>query len=232
MAADCIAHRGDSLKHPGNSLAAMRSAWESGADVAEVDMQLLKDGALVLFHDTEIGNVAVRNLDRQQLQALVPTHQVPTLEEALLATVSGKALLIDLKDESTVFLDRVIKQVQASTISGSRVMMQSTSLEALKYVRTKAPQGMELFYVSNLKTNGASPDPNALAASLKQASLQGITAQGRQFVDAAFVKAFHLQGLKYYVWTINEPDRMQHYVGLGVDGVITDDPVGFRKLGR
>jgi glycerophosphoryl diester phosphodiesterase len=54
-----IAHRGDWLEsdHPGpqNSIAAVLSALEAGADGAEVDARLSADGTVVLHHDAEIG---------------------------------------------------------------------------------------------------------------------------------------------------------------------------------
>ena len=54
-----IAHRGDWLEgdHPGaqNSVRAVLSALDAGADGAEVDARLSADGTVVLHHDAEIG---------------------------------------------------------------------------------------------------------------------------------------------------------------------------------
>jgi glycerophosphoryl diester phosphodiesterase len=54
-----IAHRGDWLEadhpEPQNSIAAVLSALEAGADGAEVDARLSADGTVVLHHDAEIG---------------------------------------------------------------------------------------------------------------------------------------------------------------------------------
>src|SRR5262245_65624278 len=48
---EIIAHRGASHDAPENTLAAVRLAWEQGADAVEVDVQLSKDGKLVVIHD-------------------------------------------------------------------------------------------------------------------------------------------------------------------------------------
>ena len=48
-----IAHRGASWYAPENSLAAIRLAWELGADGAECDIQLTKDHQIVLWHDDD-----------------------------------------------------------------------------------------------------------------------------------------------------------------------------------
>lgn len=50
------AHRGDWRNHPENSLAAIKSAVDMGADIVEVDIALTKDSVLVVSHD--------RTLDR------------------------------------------------------------------------------------------------------------------------------------------------------------------------
>jgi len=46
-----IAHRGASAVRPENTCAAISTAIELGADMVEIDVQLTKDGQLVVFHD-------------------------------------------------------------------------------------------------------------------------------------------------------------------------------------
>jgi glycerophosphoryl diester phosphodiesterase len=60
--------------------------------------------------------------------------------------------------------------------------------------------------------------------------IDGITAKGRKFVTREYVAEFQKRGLLYYVWTINEPDRILHYTHLGVDGIISDRPDRVRDL--
>src|SRR5256886_17013132 len=48
---EIIAHRGASHDAPENTLAAIRLAWQQQADAVEVDVQLSKDGKLVVIHD-------------------------------------------------------------------------------------------------------------------------------------------------------------------------------------
>ena len=230
QATECIAHRGDSIRHPDNTVEAIQSGWEMGADVVEVDVRMTREGVLVLFHDADLNKRPIADMTHKELDAATPKYRVPTMKEGLLAAVSDKALLLDLKDEREEFLKQVLEQAEDSTIPGSRVMLQSTSLKVLGFLRQHAPNGTELFYVTNLKTRGEPSVAGELANALAEVGLQGVTAQGRQFVNKAYVAAFHKKGLKYYVWTINPPDRIQHYVGIGVDGIISDDPAAFRKV--
>ena len=229
-AADCIAHRGDSIRRPDNSIAAIRSAWKAGADVVEVDVRMLKDGTLVLFHDADHVKESIKQFDHAAFNKRIGGKGVPTLKQGLMEVAAGKVLLLDLKEHSPEFLDRVLDEVAASTISGTRVELQATSFKGLKYLREKAPEGTPLYYVTSLKSGGKWTEAEALAKQLADMKLQGVTAKGRQMVDAEYVMAFRKRGLRYFVWTINDPARMKHYVELGVDGVITDDPVAFRKV--
>ena len=43
------AHRGDVLDAPENTIAAVESAIQKGADYAELDVQMLADGNLILM---------------------------------------------------------------------------------------------------------------------------------------------------------------------------------------
>ena len=49
-----FAHRGFSGKYPENTLLAFQKAIEAGADGAELDVQLTKDGEVVVIHDETI----------------------------------------------------------------------------------------------------------------------------------------------------------------------------------
>lgn len=118
-----VAHRGvHSLKGeeilPENSLPAIKKAISLGVDIVEVDLQLTKDGHLVLMHDSKVdrttngtGKVAeltlveVRSL-RLTLNGETTQHRVPTLQEAMNACKDK--ILINL-DHAEDYLDETIK---------------------------------------------------------------------------------------------------------------------------
>lgn len=63
-----IAHRGARSLAPENTMAAIKKAWEAGADGVEVDVGVSGDGVLLLMHDptlTRTTDVAARFPDRQ-----------------------------------------------------------------------------------------------------------------------------------------------------------------------
>ena len=49
-----IAHRGGPVYAPENTLSAFRNAIETGIDWLEMDVQMTKDGTLVVIHDESV----------------------------------------------------------------------------------------------------------------------------------------------------------------------------------
>ena len=70
-----VAHRGYSGVYPENTMLAFRKAVEAGSDEIELDVQLTKDGTLVVIHDEKVdrttdGTGAVRDLSFAELRKL------------------------------------------------------------------------------------------------------------------------------------------------------------------
>ena len=90
-------HRGASGYAPENTMAAFEKAVELGADGIEVDVQLTKDGELVVIHDETIDRVSdgsgwvkdytYAKLIKHNFNRTHPEYehaQIPTLEETLM----------------------------------------------------------------------------------------------------------------------------------------------------
>ena len=90
-----IAHRGFSSRYPENTMLAFERAIALGADGAEFDVQLTKDGVPVIFHDESLLRIAgedllIKDLTLEELRAFdlsyrfagqCPVQRIPTLEE-------------------------------------------------------------------------------------------------------------------------------------------------------
>src|SRR5689334_6804051 len=92
-----IAHRGEHLDHPENTLPAIDAAIALGVDYVTIDVRTTADGVLVLSHDPTVdrctdGHGAVAAMTLAQIQALdagirsgpeFAGTRIPTLDEAL-----------------------------------------------------------------------------------------------------------------------------------------------------
>ncbi|MCX4904307.1 glycerophosphodiester phosphodiesterase family protein [Streptomyces sp. NBC_00878] len=95
-----VAHRGQWRYAPENSMPAIRAAFEQGAEIAEIDVRLTKDGVPVLMHDESVdrttnGSGRIADLTFAQIkdlrlkeglggnQASVTDERIPTLEETM-----------------------------------------------------------------------------------------------------------------------------------------------------
>jgi glycerophosphoryl diester phosphodiesterase len=111
-----IAHRGDSAHRPENTLASFASALEIGADFVEFDVQLTRDGHVVVIHDPALdrttdgrGRVGEMTLaEIRRFSAGYPAkfadafrgERVPTLGEVL-GMLRGRATaMIEIKPDA------------------------------------------------------------------------------------------------------------------------------------
>jgi glycerophosphoryl diester phosphodiesterase len=91
-----IAHRGEHLKHPENTLPAFQAAIDAGADYFELDVRTTSDGKFVLMHDSTLDRTTngtgevykhtfdeIRALDAgAKFSPAFAGTKVPTLDEA------------------------------------------------------------------------------------------------------------------------------------------------------
>src|SRR5262245_1738027 len=68
-----MAHQGGERERPSNTMLAYQDAVREGADVLDTDMQMSKDGVLVLMHDDTVdrttnGTGAIRSLTLVELK--------------------------------------------------------------------------------------------------------------------------------------------------------------------
>lgn len=103
-----IAYRGDTSEYPENSLEAIASALELGADMVSVSVSKTADGVLVLCEDDTLNHlfdtdlVEISETDFEQMQNLyfldtnasATKYQVATLEQAL-EIIGDKILILD-----------------------------------------------------------------------------------------------------------------------------------------
>lgn len=149
-----LAHRGNRVRCPENTLAAFRQALADGADALETDLHVTADGAFVCIHDATVdrttnGHGPVAGLTLAELQSLSASYgrpefqdeRVPTLAELAALLPADVALALELKSDR--FLEPPVAQrlVDELSVAGvrNRAVILSFSLARVQTVQTIAP---------------------------------------------------------------------------------------------
>lgn len=119
-----IAHRGNHVNVPENSLASYEEAIKSGADYAEIDLRTSKDGILMIHHDGTVdrmtngtGDVKAKTwAELSQLQLKSPkagdatVYRIPTFREVLKLCKNRINIYLDFKDADVAETSKQIRE--------------------------------------------------------------------------------------------------------------------------
>ncbi len=93
-----IGHRGNPSQAPENSLSGFIAAYENGADVFEVDVEITQDGEIIIMHDNTLNRTTnytgakvvnqmtleeIKSYNLKALNGSISDEKVPTLREVL-----------------------------------------------------------------------------------------------------------------------------------------------------
>ena len=146
-----LAHRGYSDLFPENTMSAFEKAVNSSFEGIETDVQMTKDGELLLLHDDKInrtsnGKGVLRNMTFKEARQynynnkMDITEQIPTLDSLLtLLDSTDKLLNIEIKDTVSSGLEEKLRDVIMKHRMTDRIYFSSTSLERLLNMRALMP---------------------------------------------------------------------------------------------
>ncbi len=230
-----IAHRGASLEAPENTLSAFRRALDLGVDAVETDVHLSSDGELVVLHESTLdrttdGHGLVKNHSLAALRRLdagrwfderFAGERILTLEETL-DVLRAVRVIIEIKNGPVYYegiAARVARVVRRS--AHKAITVSSFDHPVLREIRRLAPdmETAALFM-------GRLIDPLRLAREAGVSVLHPYW----MWITPDLVGTAHAAGLRVEAWTVDEPEHQAHVVSLGVDGIITNQPVRLRSL--
>lgn len=228
------AHRGASGYAPENSLRAFELAADMNADGVELDVQLTKDGKLVVFHDETLNRVTqgLGTLSEHTYEELLHfplvrafggtnEDHIPLLSDVLaLLYRRGLRVNIELKNSLNPYpgmealcIDQVRKaHMQESTLYSS---FNHYSLMRVKELDPEACCG--ILYDA------------ALLHPWRYAAAMGFDALHPQYGEPLFiaqdeVAQAHRLGLEVNPWTVNDEQALRLAVAKGCDRIITNYP--------
>lgn len=149
-----MGHRGCCGYMPENTLISFREAFRQNVDFLEFDVQMTRDGHLVVIHDdmvnrTTDGIGAVNFMTLDELKALdagvkfgYPGQRIPTLAETLDCIVkeAPKHMYIDLeiKDQRPYVVDKTIEMLEAYGLL-DKTVIDSFDAQTLLYIQKEYP---------------------------------------------------------------------------------------------
>jgi glycerophosphoryl diester phosphodiesterase len=236
------AHRGDPTHCPEATLVGFRRAAELGVEMAELDVHLAADNALVVMHDftvdrTTDGSGAIAELTLAQIRSFsagvkrgaeFAGERVPTFAEVVVALPAPIHLNILLKtrDEhgDRGFEERFLQALHDCGAQGRSHIVHDW-LESLDRIRAAVP-GLPCCWL---------PMCGDGFEYIRRAKLAGfsILQPGREMMSAQFCQAVHDAGMVANVFYANTAEDMRQYIAWGLDGILTDNPTLLQDvLGR
>lgn len=236
-----IAHRGNSIHAPEDTMESFRQGLALGADGLEFDVRLSADGVPVVIHDSTLdrttsgaGPVSDQTFD--ELRALDAGYRftsdggrtypyrgrgirIPALDEVLRA-FPDTPCIIELKTPSaTAALARALEAHEAK----GRVVVGSFNDAALAPLRNRGflltasmPEVLRL-YARALTLRGAGT-PAFHASSIPP------WWRGLPVPVVRFARMLRPLGIPTHVWTVNEPRQARRLWAAGVNAILSDDP--------
>ena len=227
-----FAHRGASAYAPENTVEAFALAMEQGADGIELDVQMTKDGQVVVIHDETIDRVsdgtgAVRDYTLEELKKFhFSNHMenyenavIPTLKEVLDLIKSSNMLLnIELKTGIYWYPNLEEKTMELVKEAGmeDRVIYSSFNHYSIKKILELNPHAECAFLYSDVILN--------VDKYAKNAGVCGLHPSVYHLKMAEFLKEYQESGLKVRVWTVNKKEDMEKFIKADLEAVITNYP--------
>jgi len=228
-----IAHRGASGNFPENTVCAFRAAIDAGAEMCELDVQLSRDGAIVVIHDETVerttdGKGEVAELTLEELKRLdagakfkggaVKGERIPTLDEVFSATSGKCGLNIELKAGG---LEHQVAQIMQARNALADSIVSSFDWEYLKNIQ-------QLHF--NIRI-GLLAEEKPVDLMMNAVAMRAHSINPRwDMVTSDLCKAAHERGLKVYTWTVDADARMRALIACGVDGIMTNYSERLRKV--
>ncbi|HEY5924055.1 MAG TPA: glycerophosphodiester phosphodiesterase [Kofleriaceae bacterium] len=242
------AHRGASAERPENTLVAFQRAMEIGVDSLELDVHLTSDGVFVVTHDEDAmrmcgSPLAWRDIDLVDAQRLdagwgfVASDgsrpfagkgiHVPTFE-SILSEFPRTHVNVDIKGEdSAKAMLELLRRLKAE----DRVTIASFQTATMVAVRRRGYGGETGLSQGEVATLLAMPALLWRQLPFTGTAAQVPTNQGPlRFDRATFIAKCHSLGLRVDFWTIDDRNEAERLLGLGADGIITNDPAALKPL--
>ena len=225
-----MAHRGFSAAAPENTMPAFQKCIDEGFSAAELDVQMLKDGTIIVMHDDNLKRTTgvdknvwevtydeIKDLDNGRFfdESFAGT-EIPTLDEVIKLAGSGKdKLYLNIEIKRNGHDEGITQKVVDIIVANDYIAncdVTSQDYKTLEEIREINPSVLTA-YTSAIGIGNIE--------SLDAADIISIQ---ETFATYENIERIHRAGKYVFVWTVNEKDTMERLVSLNVDAILTNDP--------
>ena len=240
-----VGHRGTREAVPENTVDSVLDAVAQKADMVELDLQLTRDGELVVHHDlavrvSEQERLQVGRLTLEEVKRCRPVwrregrespYEIPTLGEVLAAAPAELPLNLEIKRYDRTADPAGIIEVLAAAIAGrERVLISSFDAPVLAGVRRRlphiplAPLGGRTAVWAELV--GLARRLDAFSVHIHRSMAASLGRRGELETPAAKERPI-------LAYTVNGAPEARRLLRLGVSGLFSDRPGELRdRLGQ
>ena len=236
-----IAHRGESYGAPENTHASINLAWERNDDAVEIDVQLTRDGRIVVIHDKSTlrtgGKLKRISSNTYENLLLVDVgkfksrkwkdERIPLLDDVIDKVPENKILFVEVKSDYRIVkpLKNLIKQ---KVIEPNQIKFIGFDINTMKLLK-KTLHEFESYWIIEGKHYKSK---SALISSIekcKAAGFDGLDVQARKYLNSEVIQFVRNNGLNIYTWTIDDPVRAEQLYMDGIDGITTNRASWLKK---
>lgn len=231
-----VAHRGywdcESGGCAHNSIASLKAAQDLGFWGSEFDVNMTRDGQLLVFHDGSAGGMKFIEHDAAEFaQVRLPNgEKIPTLDEYLTQFEKDRKCRLVFELKSHAGFDNKEKAVALSIrklkehglYNPSRVIFISFDLDECRLFVQNCP-GFTVQYLG--REEERNPD------YLDSLGINGIDSNYSKFyTDSTWYTRARNHGMSVNAWTVDKEEDMRRMIELGVDYITTNKPELCREV--
>jgi glycerophosphoryl diester phosphodiesterase len=207
-----IAHRGYSDLHKDNTMEAFNAAIENNFDIIELDIQLTKDNRIIIYHDININDKFVRNMNLDEIQKF--DSDIMTLEYFFSNININKInVYLDVKgsDFICVYLHNILKNIKRN----DKILIGSFNLKLL-----------ERLYQQDDTYNLGIITENVLPEEIYKHYIATINIAFVSFhwtvLDNKTLRYLHMKNVLAYSYTCKNDNIKKFIMEYDIDGIVSN----------
>ena len=222
-----VAHRGDSVNAPENTLPAFKLALAENPDWIELDVHQTKDGVIVVSHDDDLKRVTgkdvfVHELTFDEIEKLDAGSwfsseysyvRISKLDDILKLFKDKIKVQIEIKYTGyDDLLEEHVLEVVNNNNMHDQVIFTSLQSEPLKRLKEIDPTVITVYSMF------------AAAEHIEDIEYADWFTVEEGNISEELVNNVHKAGKKIFAWTCNTEERVQFSIDCRVDGILSDSP--------